>query len=255
MQSSCYIDLEKYYGLVVYKARKQYAKIPETARNHIEYRELFQEGYLGLLEAAKSYDPNKKVQFSTYANWRIMGAMLDYLRRLDPLTQRERMKINELGKKRRKLIEILGRDPDSAELAEWLDISEEELRKIERLQVFILSLDELTSPADCALDQKPLEIPHSDPDPESKLIMDCSDEEQRRLADDVNGCLENALNEDEKNVLTMRILGELTLQVVGRLLNFSKDTVSRREKSAKLKMRECLNDKDWEISDIIALIP
>ena len=44
--------------------------------------DLIQEGYIGLLKAEKSYDPNKGVKFSTYATMCIRNAMLLYMRQI-----------------------------------------------------------------------------------------------------------------------------------------------------------------------------
>lgn len=50
-------------------------KLPEA-----ETMELIQEGMVGLLEAAETYDYKRKVAFSLFATYRIRGSMLDYLR-------------------------------------------------------------------------------------------------------------------------------------------------------------------------------
>ncbi|MGE5549633.1 MAG: sigma-70 family RNA polymerase sigma factor [Bacteroidota bacterium] len=43
--------------------------------------ELVQEGTLGLIEAVEGFIPDREVRFSTYAQYRIRGRMLDFLRR------------------------------------------------------------------------------------------------------------------------------------------------------------------------------
>ena len=48
-----------------------------------ETMELIQEGMVGLLEAAESYDYKRQVAFSLFASFRIKGSMVDYLRRAD----------------------------------------------------------------------------------------------------------------------------------------------------------------------------
>ena len=49
----------------------------------VEVDELIGEGQLGLLRADRDYDPSKGAQFSTYAYWRVRGAMLDWVRQQD----------------------------------------------------------------------------------------------------------------------------------------------------------------------------
>ena len=48
-----------------------------------ETMELIQEGMVGLLEAAESYDYTRQVAFSLFASFRIKGNMVDYLRHAD----------------------------------------------------------------------------------------------------------------------------------------------------------------------------
>ena len=52
----------------------------------VEVDELIGEGQLGLLRADRDYDPSKGAQFSTYAYWRVRGAMLDWVRQQDWFT-------------------------------------------------------------------------------------------------------------------------------------------------------------------------
>ncbi len=89
MPSSQRVSLYQYYGLVVYKAQKIFRTLPKLARKKIELNDLVQEGFLGLLKAADKYDPKKGASFSTFASHYIDGAVKDYLRKQDPLTQKK----------------------------------------------------------------------------------------------------------------------------------------------------------------------
>lgn len=53
--------------------------------NVVEFNDLVSDGVIGLLEALRKYDPSRGVAFSAYAGHRIRGAMIDGLRRRDPL--------------------------------------------------------------------------------------------------------------------------------------------------------------------------
>lgn len=63
------------YQPLVFKIAVSF-KLPEA-----ETMELIQEGMVGLLEAAETYDYKKQVAFSLFASYRIKGSMLDYLKR------------------------------------------------------------------------------------------------------------------------------------------------------------------------------
>lgn len=62
------------YQPLVFKIASSF-KLPEA-----ETMELIQEGMVGLLEAAESYEYTRRVAFSLFASYRIKGSMVDYLR-------------------------------------------------------------------------------------------------------------------------------------------------------------------------------
>ncbi|VAW59815.1 RNA polymerase sigma factor for flagellar operon, partial [hydrothermal vent metagenome] len=50
---------------------------------HVQVDDLIQSGMVGLIEAAKNYDPSQGASFETYAGIRVRGAMLDDVRHAD----------------------------------------------------------------------------------------------------------------------------------------------------------------------------
>jgi RNA polymerase sigma factor for flagellar operon FliA len=69
----------QYTPLIKYIAHRLAMRLPP----HISADDLFGAGAIGLMDALDKFDPKKKVQFKTYAEFRIKGAMLDELRSLD----------------------------------------------------------------------------------------------------------------------------------------------------------------------------
>src|SRR5687768_4968173 len=67
-----------YLGLVRALAWKIHQKVPR----HIELDDLFGYGCVGLAEAAKSFDPGRGLKFTTFAYYRIRGAILDGLSKM-----------------------------------------------------------------------------------------------------------------------------------------------------------------------------
>jgi RNA polymerase sigma factor for flagellar operon FliA len=65
-------------GLVKRVAMHLKVRIPPF----MELDELIQLGMIGLLEAARAYDPTKGIEFENFAHTRVRGAMLDEVRRL-----------------------------------------------------------------------------------------------------------------------------------------------------------------------------
>ncbi|MBI5546032.1 MAG: FliA/WhiG family RNA polymerase sigma factor [Deltaproteobacteria bacterium] len=81
------------------------------------FDDLWSAGSLGLLEAAKRFDPARDVRFESFAEHRIRGAMLDELRRMDHLPRRLRAQTDKLAKARHQLCHELSREPSPEELA------------------------------------------------------------------------------------------------------------------------------------------
>src|SRR5208283_5038387 len=64
---------------VRYIARRIHERLPR----HVPFEDLVHAGVVGLIDALGKFDQSKHVQFSSYAKFRIRGAILDSLRELD----------------------------------------------------------------------------------------------------------------------------------------------------------------------------
>ncbi len=92
-------DLEKrneliltYTPLIKYIATRLASRLP----SHVSTEDLISCGIIGLIDAIEKFDLSKNVQFKTYAEFRIKGAMLDELRSLDWVPRSVRRKVTEL---------------------------------------------------------------------------------------------------------------------------------------------------------------
>lgn len=109
----------------------------------VEREELARAGALGLVEAARRYDPERGVPFERYAARRIRGAILDSVRQSDWAPRSVRRLARQLEAAEQELASSLGRMPDTTETAQALGITEEELQR-QRDRVFrsvVLALD------------------------------------------------------------------------------------------------------------------
>ena len=99
-----------------------------TARTHysVELDEMVSYGVLGLIDAINKYDKKRANEFKTYAEFRIRGAMLDYMREQDPVSRSVRDKIKMVEKAQKTLEEKLGRKPTAKEMARKLKVSIDE---------------------------------------------------------------------------------------------------------------------------------
>lgn len=71
--------LLEHLPVVRYLARRIHERLPQ----HVEMEDLVSAGVVGLMDAFAKFDPDKRVQFRSYAQFRIRGAIIDSLRTLD----------------------------------------------------------------------------------------------------------------------------------------------------------------------------
>ena len=95
-----------------------------------DIEDLIQVGMIGLLEAAKSYQPRSGAEFKTYASIRIRGAILDELRRESWMPRSVQQKAQELSRAIQRTEHKLGRSATDREIAAELDVSLEEYGKV-----------------------------------------------------------------------------------------------------------------------------
>src|ERR1700677_2039516 len=93
------------------------ARIRERLPKHVDMEDLVQAGVIGLLDACRNYDGQKDAQFHTFAKYRIRGAILDSLRKLDWGSRTLRRKGREITSSAARLQAQLGRHPSEEEIA------------------------------------------------------------------------------------------------------------------------------------------
>jgi RNA polymerase sigma factor for flagellar operon FliA len=93
----------------------------------LSFEDMVSAGAVGLVKAARDYDPSHHTEFKTYAYIRIKGAVIDELRASSLLPANLNKKIRRARQISRKILEQTGTNPTDAELAEKLGITIEEL--------------------------------------------------------------------------------------------------------------------------------
>jgi RNA polymerase sigma factor for flagellar operon FliA len=117
---------------------------------HCDRDELVAAGTLGLVEAARRFDPERGVPFERWAALRIRGAVIDAVRALDFAPRSLRATARDLNVVVEALEVELGRTPSSTEIAERMGLTLSQLIAIEgRLhRSSVLSLDAPAGSAD-----------------------------------------------------------------------------------------------------------
>lgn len=83
----------------------------------MELSELVQIGMIGLLEASRSFDPSKGVDFEDFAYNRIRGAIIDEVRRMSTMPRSAIANLKQHGEATQALANQLGRAPRESEIA------------------------------------------------------------------------------------------------------------------------------------------
>jgi RNA polymerase sigma factor (sigma-70 family) len=72
-------------------ARRFQRRVPPC----VTFDDLVSAGMIGLIQAVDRFDRSRDLKFKTYAQHRVRGAMLDFLREEDPLSRTERRRVRE----------------------------------------------------------------------------------------------------------------------------------------------------------------
>jgi RNA polymerase sigma factor for flagellar operon FliA len=199
--------------------------------------DLVSAGIIGLIEAYNRFDPSKKVKFRTFAEFRIKGAMLDEIRKLDIIPRSVREKINDFEEKIRELNKKLGRMPKEEEIAEAMGMTLEEYHKflesikginfvdIESFKQKMPDLDEDDIFAFISGDEKE--------DPYEKYAL-------KELQEKLEEALEY-LSEKERLVLALYYHEGLTMKEIAKVFNYTESRISQIHSQAILKLRSILN--------------
>ena len=218
MRMECDRLVQESWPLVRRVALQVASRLP----TQVELSDLTQAGFLGLLDAASRYDEAKGVRFSTYAELRIRGSILDGLRELDWVPRSVRRRRRELEAAVGRLEARLERAPNETELAIELGLSVSDLGRIEPGAEMVETTDELDS-----LVRDPHAI-----DPHEVLAHR---ELFRILVDAID-----SLNEKERLVMTLYYYEDLTMKGVGEVLGVNESRVSQIHKKAVRTLRRRL---------------
>ncbi|MGE5607718.1 MAG: sigma-70 family RNA polymerase sigma factor [Bacillota bacterium] len=134
--------IERYYDLVRYHAHKVWKTLPRCSE--LNRDDLAQIGAIALFKLIDVYNRNysPKTRFSTFASFRVRGAMLDALRGINPTERSTNRRIRVREQAVAELQMRLGRPPTDTEIRRHLHLSRDQWQKVrEARPVAIQSLD------------------------------------------------------------------------------------------------------------------
>ncbi len=214
---------------LIYGNLRLVLSVIQRFNNRGEYvDDLFQVGCIGLMKAIDNFDLSQNVKFSTYAVPMIIGEIRRYLRDNNPI--RVSRSLRDVAYKalqvRDSLVSKYSREPSISEIAEALNIPQEEI---------IFALDAIQEPISLF---EP--IYHDGGDP--IFVMDQISDEKHQDFNWLEGvAIKEALrrlSEREKHILTLRFFEGKTQMEVAEEIGISQAQVSRLEKTALSHMRK-----------------
>ncbi|HEY6555390.1 MAG TPA: RNA polymerase sigma factor RpoD/SigA [Vicinamibacteria bacterium] len=201
----------------------------------LAFLDLIHEGNLGLMEAAKRFDPERNVKFISYAVWWVRQAIFHALSehaRVFRLPQKLSGQVSRLQKLRDSMAEELRRSPTSAELAEKSELSEEQVDVLLRAGGDDVSLSSSVGD-DGGLEFGDTLEQETIPSAELELIRTSFESQIQAMVAE--------LLPKEREVIRLRfgLDGEesKTLQEIGDALGLSRERVRQIESKAKEKLR------------------
>jgi RNA polymerase sigma factor FliA len=115
---------EHFRSKVLLLARRVYERLSPDASVQLE--DLLSCGAIGLLEAFDRFEPSRGIKFTTYAEYRIRGAMYDALRTQDTFTRRRRQLARRVQLSTEEVRRKVDREPTPKEVASYMGISLDE---------------------------------------------------------------------------------------------------------------------------------
>ena len=200
----------------------------------LSFLDLINEGNIGLIEAAKRYDPDKNVKFITYAVWWVRQAIIHALSDHSGafrLPQKQANLLYRIGKAQASMRAELKRVPTTEELAAKVQVTTEEVTNLLQVADPIVSISAMIDEEhEFHLSDK-LE---QDTIPSADFVL---------LKNSLRGLLRAALGElDEKEERVLRLRFGLdgaepkTLKEIGELLNLSRERIRQIEAQALEKL-------------------
>jgi RNA polymerase sigma factor for flagellar operon FliA len=212
---------------VRYIARRIHERLPR----HVPFEDLVHAGVVGLIDALSKFDQTKHVQFSSYAKFRIRGAILDSLRELDWSPRELRRKGRAVEQAYSQLSGKLGRAPSDIELAQDLGLELHELQSLlAELDGLELGSVYVESPRDGKEEDLTDRVAGA---PEDTPFFLCLRSEMKHLLEEAI----SELAEKEQRVLSLYYYEELTMKEVGEVLGIGESRVSQIHSLAMVRLR------------------
>ncbi len=195
--------------------------------------DLINEGNLGLMEAARRYDPNRNVRFISYAVWWIRQAVIHALTqsaRIYRLPQKISDQITLMKKKTAELKTELGREPSREEIARAMGLRDDEVEDLQSLSEGEVHLSDRLADGELEIESQIQD--RTLPPVEYQIVKSSLEQQIREVLSEL----------DEKESLVLKLRFGLdddrpkTLQEIGDRLHLTRERIRQIEQKARRKL-------------------
>ncbi len=207
--------LEKYEGLIFKIAKRFY---------NVELSDLYQAGRLGLIKAARKYDPKIGTPFKDFAYLDIFGEMYELVNKSRDikLSKAYLQLYKKIQISKSELMNTLNREPTIMELSLYMECEESLIAEVITLTTSMLSLDakyENNEDSNLSI----IDTIGNNPNYDDKILIEESMQNLEPL---------------EQDVIKIRYFNDFTQSETAKLLGISQVKVSRLEQKGKQKIKE-----------------
>lgn len=192
----------------------------------IDFEDLMQAGMEGLLDAIEKFDPSKGNKFQTYASWRIKGAILDSITRLDWTPRSVREDIRATIRTIEKHYETAQTEPTVGAIAEAQGIGVDEVRIIigQRDRTHMVHME-----------QEIMEV-----------VAPTTDNEQDEKAVAIRVIMERVLTPEERAFVRLKFYEGYTNREIMSRMNLTPTNLKSLKDSATAKLMEHLRGYEYD---------
>lgn len=202
--------------------RAMAARLKSRLPNSVEIGDLLSAGITAMVSLSRNYDKEKNDNFWGYARPRVYGAMLDFLRSLDPLSRGDRKLIKQINEAISKYFNKHEEEPSDEWLAKELGVDIKEITQAKSLSEISMLLP---------LDEQ-YDILNTNESTLEKI-------EKEELIEKIMEILKT-FSLKEQQVIQLYYFDELNLSEISELLGVSESRVCQIHKKLMLKIRERL---------------
>lgn len=224
-------------NLVKYIASKYY-----TEHLGMDFDDLVSYGNMGLIDAANKYDESRNCKFSTYASLKIRSYIIDEIRKHSPISRSSVANINRYNAAVKELQGSLMREPDEGEIAKYLKLSLEDIRKIEN-DIYTMTITSL----DTVIFQGNNDISLVDTIKDDDGFSPVSIVEEEEKIEFLTKAIDR-LKEKDKLVLSLYYYEELSLKEIGKILEVSESRVCQIHSRAIVNLRNEIKRLNYNIA-------